>query len=482
MLLATSVACAPRDADPPARPPNVVLILADDLGWRDTAVYGSAFYETPNIDRLASEGMRFSDAYAASPLCSPTRAGLLTGLDPGRLRLTLPFAHEEEVILDPRVPERGPPGERAVAAESRTRLPLEHRTIAEALREAGYATALFGKWHLGHGTYRPERQGFDVARPGGSLHAPPRYLSPYQMPRFPDGPKGEHLDERLASEAARFMSAHPGQPFFLCFWPFSVHFPFQADPALLRKYESKADPGDPQHYPNMGAMIESLDNAVGIVLDAIDALGQRENTIVVFLSDNGGVDRNYAPNSALPPPTDNAPLRGGKGQLYEGGIRVPLIVRWPERVAPGSTSSEVVTTTDLHPTLLELVGLTPPNPEQLDGISILPALSRQPLPRQDVFFHFPHYMSPDVFRPSTAVRRGRWKLIRFYADTEDQQDRFELYDLETDVGETRDVSGEQPGLVVELAGAIERYLLETGALVPFPNPAYRPERGATAQD
>ena len=480
-LLAMFQGCDSPDPGREARPPNVILILVDDMGWRDSAIYGSAFYETPHIDRLAREGMRFTDAYSASPLCSPTRAGLLTGLDPGRLRFTAPLGHVAEVILDPRVPDEGPPGERAVAAESRTRLPLEYRTIAEELRQGGYATAFFGKWHLGGGDYLPEHQGYDVAMPGGTYPAPTHYFSPYQMPGFRDGPKGEHIDERLAVEAARFMSEHRGRPFFICFWPFSVHFPFEADPALRRKYERKADPRYPQHNPNMGAMIETMDTSVGIVLKAVDDLGLREDTIILFLSDNGGVDWNFDPASDQPLPTDNAPLRGGKGQLYEGGVRVPLIVRWPGRVDAGSVSSEVVTSTDLYPTILELTGLEPAERRSLDGISILPALMKQPLSREAIFVHFPHYMPLDLNPPSTSARRGHWKLIRFYADTEDQQDRFELYDLQHDIGETRDVSKLRPDLVAELNALIDRHLIETAALIPHPNPAFVPERKAEAR-
>lgn len=469
LALATAQGCDARKA----RPPNVVLILADDLGWRDSAVYGSAFYETPSIDRLASEGMRFTDAYSASPLCSPTRAGLLTGLDPARVRFTLPFGHVEEVILDPEVPERGPPGERAVAAESRTRLPLDYRTIAEELQQAGYATALFGKWHLGGGDYLPEHQGFDLAMPGGSYHAPPRYFSPYQMPGFPDGPQGEHIDERLAAEAARFMGQQGDRPFLVCFWPFSVHSPFQAYPALRRKYERKAAPSYPQRHPGMGAMVETLDTSVGTVLQAVDDLGLREQTIVLFLSDNGGVDWNFDPTSDRPTATDNAPLRGGKGQLYEGGIRIPFIVRWPGRIRAGAVSSEVVTTSDVYPTILAFAGLEPPKPGQLDGISLLPALQGRSLSRAATFHHLPHYVL-DLNPPATSVRRGPWKLIRFYADTEAQRDRFELYDLKGDVGETRDVSELHPELVAELDGLIDRYLADTRALIPVPNPAHAP--------
>lgn len=458
-------------ADENARRPNVVLILADDMGWRDSGVYGSRFYKTPHLDQLAREGARFSNAYSASPLCSPTRAGLLTGLDPARLRLTAPLGHEQEVVLNPGVPRRGPRKRRAVEAQSRTRLPLVYYTLAEAMRDAGYATAHFGKWHLGSGPYLPEHQGFGHVSPGGSHAFPPSYFSPYGISGFANGPELENLDERLAAEAVTFMRAHRDEPFFLNFWLFSVHEPLKTRPELVRKYQKRVIPGDPQDNPTMAGMIETLDSSVGTLLSAVEELGLKEKTIVVFLSDNGGVQ--WKPlDSREPSPTSNAPLRGEKGQLYEGGVRVPLVLRWPRVIEAGVVRDQVVTSTDLYPTILELTGIAPRSDQIFDGISIVPALRGEPLPRDAIFTHFPHYMVYDLSPPGTSVRRGKWKLIRFYAEGEGQKDRLELYDLVSDLGEKHDVAAEHRAKVSELNGLIDSYLASLSALVPIPNPAY----------
>jgi arylsulfatase A-like enzyme len=454
--------------------PNIILIVADDMGWRDSRVYASRFYETPSIDRLAHSGMRFLDAYSASPLCSPTRASIITGLDPGRLRLTAPLGHLADVVVDPQMPDSAPPEERAIAAASRTRLPLEYRTIAEAFKEAGYATALFGKWHLGSDQYLPQNQGFDHAMPGGSIASPPRYLAPYEIPGFADGPPGEHIDQRLATEAVQFIREHRNEPFFVYFSPFSVHAPYMARKQLIRRFEAKVDRRDPQRNPRMAAMLWSLDVSVGIITAAVEKFGLQSDTLIVFTSDNGGVDWNFNPSSPHPTPTDNHPLRGGKGQVYEGGIRVPLIISWPGRIESGTVSREIVSSTDLYPTLLDAAGLSPKPHQQLDGISVLPALHQLPLSRQTVFFHFPHYMPVDLSPPATAVRRGAWKLIRFYADTDDQQDRLELYNLEEDIEEANEVAEQYPDVVTELNGIIDQYLDATSALIPMPNPNYEP--------
>jgi len=474
-LLAASLSTAPAlpaEIAEKRSVPNIVLILADDLGWRDSTVYGSTFYETPNLERLARRGMVFTNAYAANPLCSPTRSSILTGQYPGRLRFTLPAGHLPQVVLDPVLPAQGAPSQKAVTPQTRTRLPLEYHTLAEALQQAGYATGFFGKWHLGREPYMPKRQGFVVNVGGGPYPGPPSYFSPYRIHTLPDGPEGEHITDRLTDEAIRFLKANKDRPLLLNFWHYSVHAPFQAKDPLVEKYRAKADPDNPQHNPVMGAMIQTLDESVGRVLDAIDELGLADRTMIVFFSDNGGNMYNVVEGTT---PTNNYPLRGGKGTIYEGGTRVPMIVVWPGHVRPGSRSDAIVSSIDFFPTLLEVAGAKAKPDQVVDGISILPALEQTgPLKREAIFCHFPHYVKATGNLPATSVRKGKWKLIRFFADGPNQQDRFELYDLEADIGESKNLAAEMPEKVAELNALIGRHLEETEALVPFPNPAYRP--------
>jgi arylsulfatase A-like enzyme len=461
-----------------AAPPNIVLILADDLGWRDLGCYGSTFYETPHVDALARRGMRFTNFYAANPLCSPTRASILTGQYPGRLRFTTPAGHLRKVVLDPALPRTGPPTRKAVTPATRTRLPLEYHTLAEALKAAGYATGHFGKWHLGWDPYGPKNQGFDVNFPGGSYPGPPHgYFSPHNVPEFEDGLPGEHIEDRTAAEAIRFLEAHKDRPFFLNYWMFSVHAPFQAKEKLIARYRKKADPKNPQRCPTMGGMIHTMDACVGKVLAALDRLGLADNTLVIFTSDNGG---NMYSNVDGLPPTSNFPLRGGKAMIYEGGVRVPLIAVWPGKIRPGATSDALTSSIDFYPTLLEVAGAKGKPGQVVDGVGILPVLRGTGRSgREELFCHFPHYTPATGNRPATSVRRGDWKLIRFFADGPGQKDRLELYDLARDIGEKHDLAGEKPELAKELNARITRHLEETKALVPFPNPDYDPDAAAT---
>jgi len=460
-----------RGAERPS--PNVVFILADDLGWRDSSVYGSTFYETPHLKRLARRGMTFTNAYSASPLCSPTRASILTGQYPGRLRLTTPAGHLPQEVLQPSLPERGRPNQKAVTPGTRTRLPNEYFTVAEALKQRGYTTGFFGKWHLGRAPYLPESQGFDEVIGGRHHPGPPGgYFAPWPIDTIPQPTPGEHISDRLAEEAVRFLKAQRDRPFFLCYWDYSVHAPFQAKEELIEKYRRKADPRNVQRNPVMAAMIEPLDDAVGRLLDALDDLDLAEDTIVIFTSDNGGNMYNVVEGL---PPTNNAPLRNGKGSIYEGGVRVPLIVVWPGRVEAGSKSEAVVSSIDYYPTILEMLGMEPRTGQVLDGVSIVPALQQKgPLPREAIFCHFPHYIPATGNLPSTSVRRGDWKLIRFYADNDDQSDRFELYDLRNDIGERKNLAAAMPEQVGRLNALIKRNTEQTDPLVPFANPAYRP--------
>ena len=451
------------------RSPNVVFILADDLGWRDTGLYGSEFFETPNIDLLAERGMVFSNAYAAAAICSPTRASIMTGLHPARLGITSASGHLQRETLAKGLRPRGSRSQPALAADSVTRLRLEYVTLAEALRAVGYVTGHFGKWHLGREPYDALAQGFDVDIPHTPGPGPSGgYLGPWRF--WPDmGADGEHIEDRMAVEATKFMRENRDRPFFLNYWCFSVHAPIQAKPELIEKYRGLAIPDYPQRNPIYGAMVESLDDAVGTLVAAIDELGIADDTIIVFFSDNGGMVHRF--NDGVPV-TSNAPLRSGKSSIYEGGVREPLVVVWPGQVAPGSKSDEIVQSVDFYPTLLEMTGTPPRHEQAFDGISMVPALRGKTLEREAIFTYIPNYTAATMQRPSTAVRRGDWKLIRFFADGAAQTDRYELYNLRDDVGETNDLAGSNPRLVAELDGLIEAFLRDTEAVVPKPNPAY----------
>ena len=462
------------------RKPNVVFFLADDLGWRDTSLYGSRFYETPNVDALAKRGMRFTQAYAANPLCSPTRASLMTGLFPARIGITAPVCHLPREAMKETLQPKAPPWQKALICQSATRLAQGYFTLAEALKAAGYATGHFGKWHLGPEPFDPLHQGFGVDVPHWPGPGPAgSYVAPWKFPprlRF-QGKPGEHIEDRMGLEAVKFLQAHKHEPFFLNYWCFSVHAPYDAKRELVEKYRAKADPTNPQRHPVMGAMVQSMDENVGRVVRALDDLGLADNTIIIFFSDNGGVHwpgNKGEGNEANCPITSNLPLRGGKATIYEGGTREPCIVVWPGVVEPGSRSDAFIQSIDFYPTLLEMLGLKPRTGQTFDGISIVPALQGKPLGRDTLFCHFPHYVKATGNLPSTYVRKGDWKLIRFYADNDDQTNRFELYNLKDDIGETKNLAAALPDKVNELNALIEQHLKDTGAVVPQPNPAYKP--------
>ena len=470
-----------RAAGPDKRKPNVVFILADDLGWRDTSLYGSTFYETPNIDALAKRGMMFTNAYAANPLCSPTRASIMTGLYPARIGITTPACHLPQVVLEQELRKAAPPHQKALVPGSITRLKGEYHTLAEAFKAGGYATGHFGKWHLGREPYDPLHQGFDVDFPHWPGPGPAgSYVAPWRFPKLKGRP-GEHIEDRLADEAVKFLEQNKGRPFFLSYWCFSVHSPYDAKAKLIDKYRGKADPKSPQRHPVMGAMIQSLDENVGRVIGTIDELGLADETIVVFFSDNGGVHwmgNRGEGNKHGCPITSNSPLRGGKATIYEGGTREPLIVIWPGVVKGPARSDQLVSSIDFYPTLLEMAGLKRERGRRLDGVSIVAALKGRPLGRDTVFCHFPHYVKATGNLPSTSVRKGDWKLIRFYADNADQSDRFELYNLADDVGETKDLAPAEPKRVEALNKLIDGHLEAVGAVVPKPNPRYNPRAAA----
>lgn len=465
-------------AEASKRKPNVIFILADDLGWRDTSLYGSKFCETPNVERLAKRGVMFTQAYAANPLCSPTRASIMTGLWPARIGITAPACHQPEEIFESLLQKSAAPTAKNLVAVSATRLKLEYFTLAEAFKAAGYRTGHFGKWHLGREPYDPYHQGFDVDVPHWYGPGPAgSYVAPWKFPATLNftGQAGEHIEDRMASEAVKFIRENKDRPFYMSYWCFSVHSPWGAKKELIEKYRAKADPKSPQRNPVYGAMVQSMDEAVGKLMGTLDELGLSDNTIIVFFSDNGGV--HFAEVEGAPV-TSNAPLRGGKATTYEGGTREPCIVVWPGVTKSGSTSDAVIQSIDFHPTLLEMTGLKPQTGQKFDGISIVPALQGKPLGRDTIFCHFPHTTPASGGLASTYVRKGDWKLIRFYHDNEDQTDRYELYNLKDDVSETDNVAEKQPDIVKELNHLIDGFLKETRAIIPARNPAYK--RGAAA--
>ena len=462
-------------ADVPQARPNVVFILADDLGWSDTTLYGTTkFFETPNIERLAKRGMTFANAYAANPLCSPTRASIMTGLYPARVGITTPCCHEPEVRLEERMVAKAPPNQHALQMSSVSRLKTDYYTLGKAFQDAGYATGHFGKWHLGPEPYSPLQHGFDVDVPHwwGPTHAGP-YVAPWKFPPQLNftGQPGEHIEDRMGSEAIKFIKANKQHPFFLNYWAFSVHMPFGGKTNLITKYRAKADPNDPQRCPVYGAMVQSLDENVGRLIDTLDALKLTDNTIIVFFSDNGG--DMYDRVDGIPP-TSNAPLRGGKAMPYEGGTREPCVVVWPGKVKPGTRSDALLSSVDWYPTLLEMAGVQPKRKVKFDGVSQTPALLGTGVPRETVFCYFPHYMPAIGVSPTTWVRRGDWKLIRFFCDNPDQSDRFELYNLKDDIGEKKNLAAEQPERVKELDSLIDGFHKSTGALIPAKNPTFNP--------
>ncbi len=476
----TGGACLAPFADAaPRRKPNVVFILADDLGWRDSSLYGSTFFKTPHIDALAKRGMMFTQAYAANPLCSATRASLVTGLWPARLGLTGASGHIAQVILEKRLVKAAPPNVKALSAISTSRVDTKCYTVAEAFKDAGYTTGHFGKWHLGREPYDPLHQGFDVDIPHTSAPSPlPKgYLAPW--PVWPgQGAPGEHLEDRMAEEAVKFIRDNRDRPFLLHYWAFSVHSPWQAKQHLIEKYAKRVDPDNPQHNPVYAAMVESFDDAVGRLVGALDEEGLTENTVIIFLSDNGGWS--WGAEQFIPDPykgvpiTSNSPLRGGKATIYEGGTREPFVVVWPGVVQPGTRNDQaIVSSVDYFPTMVDMLGLPTEPDQEFDGVSIRRALEGKTLKRDTIFCHFPHSIPATGAIPATYVRKGDWKLIRNYCDGENGTDTFELYNLKDDIGETRNLAAEKPRRVKRLRKLLEDFLEETGAVVPIPNPRYK---------
>lgn len=453
-----------EDSRRPERP-NVIIFLVDDLGWRDVGFMGSTFYDTPHTDRLAASGVRFTNAYAASPVCSPTRAALQTGRDPVRVNIT-------DWIPGYKPPEPT----RLVQPTIADRLALDEVTIAEMFSAAGYRTMYAGKWHLGpSAAYWPEAQGYDVNKGGVEGGGPTNgaYFSPYGNPRLADGPPGEFLTERLARETIDFIRSGDDRPFFIVHSFFQVHSPLTAAPASIEAYQAKAAALPPapasvalrdgsrdrarQDNAVYGSMVTAFDTAVGQILRAIDELSLTDDTIVVFTSDNGGWSWITPRGTSA---TSNLPLRGGKGWLYEGGIRVPLVIRAPGVSRAGATSAVPATTVDLVPTLLELAGVSRRG-VYLDGISLASALSggRDPKAR-DLHWHYPHYHN-FATRPQGAIRSGDYKLIEFFEDG-----TVELYDLARDPGERTDLASTEPSITQRLKKRLAAWRASIRARLP----------------
>ena len=441
--------------------PNFVFFLVDDLGYMDIGANNpKTFYETPNVDALAASGMRFTNGYAANPVCSPTRYSIMTGKYPSRGDATNFFS--------------GARGGRFKPAPLFNRMPLKEVTLAEALKEAGYKTAFLGKWHLGPTEeFWPEHQGFDI-NIGGHVRGLPRsYFSPYSNPRLKDGPKGEHLTARLTDEAIRLIDENKDEPFLIYLSFYTVHTPLQAPKDLVEKYKRKAEKvtakqefgPEEQVWPNgrdrrvrilqkhatYAAMVETMDRSVGRVLEHLKELGLDDNTVVCFTGDNGGLSTSEGS------PTSNLPLRGGKGWVYEGGIREPFLIRAPGVAKPGSVSDEPVISTDFYPTILELAGIREKPKQHKDGVSLVGVMKNKEGYDRQLFWHYPHYSNQGGF-PGGAIRDGDWKLVERYEDG-----RVHLYNLADDVGERNDVAAEHPDRVKHLRECLHAWYAEVDA-------------------
>lgn len=480
-----SAACLPMLATnaifAASRQPNIIFIMADDLGWTDLSCYGSTFYETPNIDRLAQQGMRFTNAYAACPVSSPTRVSFQTGRYPAREHITdwIPGKYGNGNKQMQQICPVLPP-------QMVMDMPLERITIAEALKERGYSTAHIGKWHCcTKSSYYPDKQGYDVNIGGceyGSPHGPNPYFVPYNNPLLPDGPEGEYLTDRLGDECVKFIQANKDRPFFVHLAFHQVHIPLNAKPDKIDYFKKKAQrmgldthqtfidnpdyiklqpfPKEEtqlrerivQSNPIYAAMIAHMDENVGKIMDALRQMGIADNTIIIFMSDNGGVSTSEGS------PTTNRPLRAGKGFCYEGGIREPMIVYWPQHLPKNHDSEALVTSTDFYPTILDMVGAPLRPADHLDGKSFKAALLEDKnYKRGDIFWHYPHY-SNQGSRPSGAMRSGDYKLVVHY-----DNDTYELYNLREDIGEQHNLADKKPRLLKKMKAKFNKWLNEVNA-------------------
>ncbi len=485
--------------------PNIVFFLVDDMGWMDSSVYGSEYYETPNMERLAKQSMRFTNAYA-QPLCSPCRASILSGQHPSRHGVTTASGHRPPLAEgESPYKEKAAPNVEWLFPASKNYLEPDIVTVGEALKEAGYRTGHFGKWHLGlMPQHWPEEQGFETTWHCAPDPGPPSYFSPYgvqpdgrptgktRVGNITDGTEGEYITDRLTDEALAFLEAHQDEPFFLNLWQYGVHGPWGHKEEYTSKFATKTDPRGEQANPIMASMLKSVDDSLGRVLDKLDELALTENTLFMFYSDNGGNVHSNRPETAktdlIQPgteeyaaledwrkwagdegPTNNAPLRAGKGRLYEGGIRVPLMVRWPGKIAEGTVSDAIVASVDLYPTILGALNVAPPVNQLQDGYSFLEVLTgeRSATEREALFIWFPSH--------GGALREGDWKLIRRHQKTEEYPEGFELFNLRDDIGETTNLASKMPGRVRLMDARLQKFLDETSRLPPRRNPSYSEE-------
>ena len=470
--------------------PNVVFILADDLGWSDVTLYGKTkLYETPNLERLAARGITYTRAYAASPLCSPTRASILTGQTPARTGITAPTAHLGKVKLKASLNKNTGPANKSIVLESVTRLNNKIPTLAKQFKKSGYQTAHFGKWHLGTTPYSPLEHGFDTDIPHFNGPGPAgSFVAPWKYKNFKPKYAKEHIEDRMADEAVSWLrKLDKTKPFYINYWQFSVHAPFDAKETLKRYYRTKVDLTDAQHSATYAAMVHSMDQAIGRLLDELDRLGLSKNTIIVFTSDNGGNMYNgvtdVLPNGKkyMAPPTSNRPLRGGKATMFEGGVRVPTVISYPGVTTPGTKSDALIQSTDFYPTLLNLAGLKLPQNHPIDGIDISETLKGKVVKREGIFTYFPHQpMVPDWLPTSISVHSGDWKLIRLFHQGKDFKHDYLLYNLKWDISEHNNLAKTYPQKVAQLDQLITKHIKETKAIVPIPNPnfdlkKYKPE-------
>jgi arylsulfatase A-like enzyme len=455
------------------QPPNILFIVADDLGWADLECYGADLHLTPNLNGLANQGMLFSNAYAAAPICSPTRASIMTGKYPARLNMTI----WHEATKRRKSPNYSPGNKKMIPPITVGNLPLEEITIAERLKKQGYLTAHLGKWHLGEAEYYPENQGFDFNIGGTLWGAPPTFFFPFKggfgrkkEPRYvPDilpAKEGDYLTDKLTDKAIDIINSSNGQPFFINLDFYSVHTPIEAKEKTIQKYRPLIKKGMNHTNPTYAAMLEHLDENVGRLLKTLDDLKLADNTIVIFTSDNGGYKSPYREMKQV---TNNTPLRSGKGSLYEGGIRIPFIVRWNGHTKNGTRSDVPVITNDIYPTLCEVANCQAEDTNR-DGLSLV-SLLKSPsndLNREDLYFHYPHYYFSGGSTPASAIRSGDYKLIEYFEDG-----RLELYNLKNDLGENNNLASKETDITLKLYEKLKRWQKSVAAQMPEKNPAYQ---------
>jgi len=478
LMLGAAGLCFANDKTSPK--PNILFILADDLGYHDLSCMGSKFYETPNIDRIANEGMVFTNGYAACQVCSPSRASILTGKFSARHGITDWIGADTGQAWS-----KAGHNTQLLPPEYEWNLSKEFVTLPEAFQAAGYKTFFVGKWHLGEKGSWPEDHGFDINKGGWDVGSPKGgYFAPYDNPNLKSGPDGENLSMRLASETVKFLNENnpgvTGQPVFAYLSFYAVHSPIETTQEKWTKYRQKAESNgiaasgykmaarlpirQVQDNPVYGGLVEAMDDAVGLVLNSLKELGLDKNTIIVFTSDNGGV----ASGDAFS--TSNLPLRGGKGYQYEGGIREPYFIKVPGITKGGETCDEPVSSTDFYPTLLELAGEKPRPLEHADGLSLVPLLNGESIHERPLIWHYPHYGNQGG-DPSSIIRLGDWKLIHYY-----ETDKDELFNLRTDLGEQHDVLAQNPELASKLHQKLFDYLNSVGARFPGRDPNYNAEQ------